>query len=567
MLSRMLIIGWILLMPVYLFAQQTAVQNDNQTIAQELESVIIEAKNVDNKNALVVIQSRAAMLLSFSDPARSEKMFLNVWKFINRQPDSDFDKQQAKLVVLKYLFPRNAKLARELLAEKPKTNGSTSPAPADDDQRQAAKLASQLVDVDPSVAASLLERSLSTSATIAGIGALSRLREKDSFLSDYIAAKTLEALTARPTLISLSGLQLLAGYVFPGPDTVMFSMDAESSLRSLQFKYFLVGYDTLKASLSETNELLLKDYHYTEGDLQFRAANQAIVAGFLAALAPRYQPSLAAELNAIAAKRASQIPPGLSQIQQLALAKLSGNRSISEEPEQNLIYAMSSGDYDEADKQLDRISDEKKKIVYRQLLLKTHARTLLAQSDVLGALVLIRKLEDEPTRLVMYLDAVKAANKKRESDLTHIIINEARLLVPQTDRNGLHVRALLSFVAQLTDPHISDDAFEILNNAVVGINALSKKSKPDHAAKSMAEAAMAELNDPQNLLDAPEMEQAFSTVGLLDLDRGLIQAKSIDLLSLQLATRLETLQGVIKRDWLQRKSKVKQTETSASPKP
>lgn len=567
MLSRMLITTLILLMPLHLFAQQTTAQKDNQTISQELESVIIEAKNVDNKNALVTIQSRAAMLLSFSDPARSDSIYLNIWKFINSQPDSDFDKQQARLVVLKYLFPRNAKLARQLLDEKPKTNGSASQSLSDADQRQAAKLASQLVDVDPSVAASLLERSLSISTTIPGIAALSRLREKDPFLSDYIAAKTLDGLTTRPTVMSLSGLQLLTAYVFPGPDTSMFSIEAESSLRSLQFKYFLVSYDILIMSLRETDELLLKDSRYTQGDLQFRAANQAIVAGFLAALAPMYQPSLAAELNAIAAKQASQIPPGLSQIHQLALAKLSGNKPISEEPEQNLLYALSSGDYDEAGKQLDRISDEKKKILYRQLLLKAHARTLLAKSDVLGALALIRKLEDEPTRLVMYLDAVKAANKKREPDLAHIIINEAKLLVPQTGRNGLHVRVLLSFVAQLADPHMSDDAFESLNNAVVGINALSRKGKPDNAAKTMAESAMAELDDPQNLLDTSEMEQAFSGAGLLDLDRGLIQAKSIDLRTLQLVARLETLQGVIKRDWLGRKPAVKQTRMATGPKP
>ena len=58
---------------------------------------------------------------------------------------------------------------------------------------------------------------------------------------------------------------------------------------------------------------------------------------------------------------------------------------------------------------------------------------------------------------------------------------------------------------------------------------------------------MAELNDPYNLLDSPEMEQAFSLIGLGDLDRGLAQAKRIELRPVQLVARLEVIQGIIKR--------------------
>jgi len=40
---------------------------------------------------------------------------------------------------------------------------------------------------------------------------------------------------------------------------------------------------------------------------------------------------------------------------------------------------------------------------------------------------------------------------------------------------------------------------------------------------------MAELNDPISLLDDREMERAFSSIGLVDLNRGLTEAKRIDL--------------------------------------
>ena len=57
---------------------------------------------------------------------------------------------------------------------------------------------------------------------------------------------------------------------------------------------------------------------------------------------------------------------------------------------------------------------------------------------------------------------------------------------------------------------------------------------------------MAELNNPNNLLDAPEMEHAFSTTGLVDLERALEQAKRIEPRAVQLTARLEAIQGVIK---------------------
>jgi hypothetical protein len=552
MIPRLIIIALTLLTPVNLFAQNTenVTKESRASAALELETIIIEAKKLDNKNALVNVRSRAAMLVSFSDPGRSENMFLEVWKFVNDQAaDNDFDKTQAKLVILKYLFPRNPKLARQLVAEQAKPEESSSQSPAaggDNDQRMAGKLASQLVDADPSAAASLLEKSMSVSATSAAMGALSRLREKDSFLSDYVVAKVLDGLTTQPTRRSLAGFSLLTAYVFPGPDAPISSIEAESSLQSLQFKYFLIGYELLKASLTETNEVLLKDQHYTQRDLLVRAAYQGQIAAILAALAPRLQPSLSVEMTAIAGKLAPQIPANISQLSQFSVARLSG-KFASEDPEQSLFFALSNGDFDEARKQLDRLKDDKKKDIYSQLIFKNQAKALLAQSDVMGALTAIRKIEDQTVRLVMYLEAIKAVKKKHDSDLTKIVINEARLLIPQTDRNGLHVRALLSFVSQLTEPGTNEDAMEFLNLAVVSINTLAKRPNEESAAKTLAESAMAELNDPNSLLDASELDQAFSLVGLRDLEQALTQARRIEPRAVQLVARLETIQGVIKR--------------------
>ena len=549
-------------------AQNKLVADPRREIAtNELEEVIAEASKLNDPFSIVTVKARAAALISYSDPARADALFLQVWKFTNEQKGEEFDKELAKVVILKELFPRNPKLGRQLLADQPKRETSSSQPgafPAEEDQELATGLAAQLAETDPSTAAALLEKSLSNLATPGGVGPLFRLREKDSLLADYVATKAIEAIAARPTIVSLFGLHSLGAYVFAGGETSFGSMERDSSLQALQFKYFVACNDVLRASLNETNQILVKDQHYTPAQLQFRAAYQAQIAAVLAAIAPRFQPALAAELAAVANKLTPQIPENIAKASQFMLTRISGNPSTSEDPETNFFLTLSQGDFDEANRFLDRLASEKK-AVYGQLLIKAQARALLAQGDVMAALTAIRTLEDHATRLVMYLDALKATRKKRDADVMTIIINEARLLVPQTNRNGIHVRALLSFAAQIMTPETKDDGMQFLTNAVTSINALSTKSNDRSQTRTSAEAAMAELNDPNSLLDAPEMERAFSAAGLSDLEAAIAQAKRIEVKPVQLVARLVTVQATIKR--LSQKPKPPSKAASVSTKP
>ena len=547
---RVFFILLVLLIPAQLVAQPSLSKEGSAVAADELEAIISEAEKLTDKKLVVNIKARTAMMVSFSDPGRSEKMFLATWQFVNAQTEEAFDKEEAKLVILKYLLSRNPKLARQLLAEQPKPDDTSKPSPLpghDKAHRSASRLASVLAETDPSAAAALLEQSLSLGVTPVGVAALSRLRETNSLLSDYVATRVIERLPNQPTLASLPGLFGLGGYVFPGAEAPMASVEGEASLQLLQYKYFLACQDVLRASLLETNEALVKDQRYTPPQLQFRAAYQAQLATVLAALAPRFQPTLGAELTAIAAKLAPQVPPNIPQLSRTTLSRLSGSPLTSNDPETDFFTAISNGDFDEASRQLDRIKDSEKRDDYAQLLWKSQARTLLAKSDVMGALTVIRKMQDQTMRLVSYLDAMKAVKRKNDAELSNIVVNEARLLVPQTNRNGLHVRALLSFSGQLAKHATKDDAFDFLNNAVVAINTLAKKSSDETEATSLAEEAMAELNDPNSLFDSPEFEQAFNAAGLIDLDAGLTSANKIQSKPVQLLARLQTIQAVIKR--------------------
>ena len=105
---------------------------------------------------------------------------------------------------------------------------------------------------------------------------------------------------------------------------------------------------------------------------------------------------------------------------------------------------------------------------------------------------------------------------------------------------------------------------EFLGSALVTVNALGKTTTEQDEPKNLSEAAMKELNDPKNLVDDAEMDQAFSAVGQLDVEAVLDLARNINLKPVQLVARLETIQGIIKRPRLEPKALPK---PRASPNP
>lgn len=549
MLTKLLISLALLLAPVQLFAQTQVLppvtKTAKDTAAAELEAVIVEAGKLDDKLAITNVKARAAALISFSDPARSEMMFLEIWKFAKDQPDKDFDKEQALTLILKHLFPRNPKLAKQFLSAEPNPDDSSLELRAtgrDPSLRRTAKLASQLVDEDPRAASELLERNLSTGMTPAGLNALLRLREKDPLLSDFVAAKAMDSLKTQPDVVSLSGLHLLSAYIFPEGSSV----ENSSSLQSLQIQYFSTTYDVLRASLAESETALLKERHYTQADLRFRAMYQARVCLTLAALAPRFWPGLSVELNALANKLAVALPDNVAQLAKLSAARLAGDQTVPANPELAIPLAISGGDFEEARRLVENLKSEELRKTYSQLIAKLEAKTFLARSDVLGALTWIRKVEDQSARLLLYLDAVKVAQKRRDATLSGLVINEARILIPQVDRNGLHVRALLVFASQLPVLASTDEAVDFLDAAVAAINSLPKKSEQSSTTMSPADFAWAEINDPRSLLDTPELDHAFSAIGALDLERAITEARKIGVKSVQLVARLEAIGEVIR---------------------
>lgn len=558
MLTKLLILLALLLAPLQLCAQTQvhppASKTIKDTAAAELEAVLADADKLDDKLTIVKVKARAAGLVSLSDPGRSETMFLEIWKFAKQQSDKDFDKERALALILKQAFPRNPKLGKQLLIEVSKADESSLELRAggrDPSLSRAARLASEMVDEDPRAASELLERNLSTGMTSAGLNALLRLREKDPLLSDFVVGKSLDGLAAQPDVVALSGLHLLSVYLFTEGNNV----EINSSLQSLQVQYFSTTYDVLRASLAESDATLLENQHYTKADLRLRAMYQARMSLTLAALAPRYQPGLSAELNALANKLGPRLPDDVAQLAKLTSARLAGNQTVPDSPELAIPLAIQSGDFEEAGRLIEDLKSDDLKKVYSQVLAKVEARDLLARSDLLGALTRIRKVDDQNSRLAFYVEAVKAAQKKHDAALSSLVINEARTLIPQVDRNGLHVRALLAFAGQLPALTSTDEALEFLHAAVVAMNSLPKPSDEAPAKKSPMDLAWAEINDPLSLMDLPEFAHAFSSIGLADLERAIIEARKIEVRSVQLVARLEAVGEVMKIDARRPKSK------------
>lgn len=255
-----------LLVPVKLLGQELvdSVPSPYRRALQELETVIAEVNNLTDKLTVVKVRARAASLLWLHDADRARMMFRELWKWVEDQKDTSFDREAARTELLKNLFPRDPKMARELL-EKVLGGHKSEEAPfqaqiagTDPNLKRLVKLSSGLIEQDTAMAAALLERSLSVSVSPAALFALSRLREKDPSLADYIVARTLENLRRRPTVVALPGVYVLIDYVFPSKQSFGKSV-AKPPDGSLRMQYFSAAYDILQRSLAESEALLQKE--------------------------------------------------------------------------------------------------------------------------------------------------------------------------------------------------------------------------------------------------------------------------------------------------------------------
>lgn len=526
--------------PIKLPAQESVDSTalTRQRALQELEGIISESDKLADKLAVVKIQAEAANLLWLQDVDRARTMFRELWRWIEAQKDKDLKKDEARTELLKNLFPRDPKMAEELL-EKISEGHRSEEAPfraqiagADPNLRRLAKLSLELSGQDTARAAALLERSLSVSVSPAAFFSLMRLREKDPRVADYVVARTLERLRMRPTVVALPGVYTLIDYVFPSKQSFGKPI-TEPPDPSLRMDYFWAAYDILQKSLGESEQLLLKQQRYTEKDLRLRSIYQGQVAGILAALAPRYAPEVAEELTKLATNLAVDLPPEMIQLHRFTLARLTGNLAESDSPETAISIAVARGEVEKARDLLEKVQDESVTKGLSQMAANVEFRTHLAKSNLAEALMAARNVEDPNIRASLYAQVAKAAYRKGEVEFSRLILAEARVALSKSESNGMRVRALLELAAEASTISALD-SIELLRAAVLDINLLSKATSGGGSKGDL----LTEINNPQTLIDEPELQQAFSSVGTVDFDGALLTASQIEDKSIRLIAKL-----------------------------
>ena len=187
-----------------------------------------------------------------------------------------------------------------------------------------------------------------------------------------------------------------------------------------------------------------------------------------------------------------------------------------------------------------RRDNEEKKKAFTQVLAKAEFNTRLAESNLSEALSVARRIENVNLRIMLFLQVARAASRKDDASFLRVALNEARSALSNTEMDGMRARLLLSFASEVSTLSESD-AIDVLHQAVVLINSLSKSSSDSNSPGDFRSAPpLSVLNDPRSLVDSSEVQRAFSSVARVDFDGTLLAAARINPTPVQLMAKLAT---------------------------
>ncbi len=519
-----------------------------QLAFQELASVIAEAQNLHNKTDAFKVLSKSANLLWLQSPTKSRSMFQQLWELTNEQIGENDEREEARTDILRYLAPRDSKLAAKLLEE---ASADTNPREApfsqqvkgsDPTSRRLVHLASKLVQQDSIQAARVVERALAVSVTPAALPTLTKLRQRSPVLADSVVSRTLDRLKTRPTVLSLPSLYLLVEYVFPASNVDANAATVNAPSQTLRAQYFSTSYNILKKSLKESEALLSKEQGYSKNDLRFRSIYQNQLAGVLEALAPKFAPELIPELRTVATEHFAALPDNAAVMSRFTRLRLSDNEESSGDRFTDTAVALAKGDIYEAERLLGGVEDEKFRKAVAQTIAKVAFELHLAKSELDDALSQARKLEDHEAKAIAFAKLARVARAKRDTDFSKLVVAEALSFFSGSESSGLQARALLMLAPEALDLSVPD-SLDLLRRAVTVINDLPEVSTTEGSGSFDSY----NLDDPLSLKDAPELQRAFLTIASEDFEGTLSVARQIEPKLIGLLARLATLETVLKK--------------------
>jgi hypothetical protein len=530
---------------------------------QELASVIADAQNLKNKTESFKVLSKSASLLWLEAPTKSRSLFRQLWQLTNEPNVENDDREEARTEILRYLAPRDSKLAAKLLEEASADSTNRGEVPfsqlvkgKDPTSKRLIDLASKLVEQEDSTqAARVLERALSQSVTPAGLLALTKLRQASPALTDDVVSRTLDRLQTRPTVFSLPSLYLLVDYVFPASNVdPNAAMNAPS--QKLRLKYFSTSYNILNKSLKEQETSLSKEQGYSEGDLRFRSMFQNHLAGVLAVLASKFAPEHMTELRTLATKQRAALPADAAAMSRFTRLRLGDNGETSGDRLIDIAVALAKGEIYDAEQLLGGVDDETYKKAVAQTIAKVAFDLHLAKSELNEALSQARKLENPEAKAIAFAQLARVARAKRNTDLSQVIVAEALSFFSGSKPSGLQARALLMLAPEALDLSVPD-SLELLRRAVTVINDL-----PEMNSTNSGSFDPYNLDDPVTLKDGVELQRAFSIIAREDFEGTLSLARQIKPEVIGLLARLATLESVLKKA----KNKTRLSATAMNPK-
>ena len=435
-----------------------------------LEAVHLRAEQVADPLHRVALRAKAAGLLWEFDPALALTRFELIRAWIEQQPAETFPTDRARAELLRFLFPRNAQLARSWLNQmldaydrldssgrgrvrdtersdrgkgegnqnrtehrneekKDIGSGSITGEPARavtlearlegkaSDLRLLNQLADQLVEVNPPLAGEVLGTSFERGYSYPAHAALRRLFQQDPLLGGRLARQLLARLPTYPLSEALTAAQFLFEVAFPAPLSGGPSVASQSEIQTL---YLATARQILYRSLHQSPRPFP-----TPRDQQVWEGNQALLGIILdvfeeGMISPQNQAALA--------RLEAALPPQLQGFREVVRSRRQAYLSTRSPAEKATVvgleagkgrlldrvgHALNRGDLAGAKellRQMENIPQDKEaRPLVEQLVLHTTVRDRLARGQLAAAIPLIQSIRDPFQRAAFFGNLIRAA--------------------------------------------------------------------------------------------------------------------------------------------------------------
>ncbi len=535
----------VLVAEAQLSSQPDSKADHSQKVREEIDRIIAEARYISDFTASTKLIAKAAVLLWGYSPDDARFLFSNLWQSAKQQNSDSRDREAALNEVIQHAFLKDRDLARRFIDELAEEDNKreeeiqkgrklTDVSPA---QSRLAKMSLALMEQDVSAATSLLEQSVSSGFSKEGILALIKLREKDTSAADRLVALTMASLKSRPVIISLPAIFQMFECVFPS--STGFTAIPGSSLMNptsegLRFQYFMTSKEILGRSLQASDPALPKGQFYSEKDLKYLSGFQGMQAQLNYSLALRYSLADAAEAQKLAVKLEGTTPANLVDTARFLASRIgSVDRSADKiNSPDNILFSLAKGNISEAKRLLEKVTNEQERKTYSLLIAKSEFGNFMGKSDLAMATLVTRTIADPNSRILMYLEIIRASRKKNEPNLSKLVLAEM-LGDPACEECNLYsTKALLGAVPDALATTFPDYV-SVLQKGVFCLNSMARQSD-----RSDQKSVVLETSKPKWLVTMPEFGNAFSACGAADFDSALEIAKNLHDRLLNLTARL-----------------------------